>query len=372
MTFKEAIEHYRAGTASDEERQLVEQELEKNQLIAEYLDEQWNDQVPVPAAPIEEMKQVRKTLRRRNVLIVLTSLVLTAALLLGTVYIVIPAVETLYWDPAVTSYGTPYSTDLELMLAAYTELFCPDLNISSVTAARSGFAAYDIIIQYWNNHRGGEGHFASGTIDKGELSLPMGFLDMCAVNIFDRATYPFFPAREGHLEEIREKLAELPDYMTIVAAVSFPEDKSMEEILEFNDRLIDGQVGWTAIRTGPLDEQILPLCGMNIFQWGTPRMEANEYYPCLDTKSVEMTPGNLETHFKSLLRFSADQAANGTGIPNEYRIGRCYYTDVLQYVEENGVYSYGGYVSGTPETFLALIESGAVSRVWIEDVWISV
>lgn len=33
-----------------------------------------------------------------------------------------------------------------------------------------------------------------------------------------------------------------------------------------------------------------------------------------------------------------------------------------------GIYSYGCYVVGTPETFLALIESGAVSQVWIQDL----
>ena len=51
MTFKEAMEHYRAGTASTEERKLVEQELEKNQLIAEYLDEQWDDRITAPPPP---------------------------------------------------------------------------------------------------------------------------------------------------------------------------------------------------------------------------------------------------------------------------------------------------------------------------------
>lgn len=372
MTFREAMEHYRTGTASEEERQLVEQELEKSQLITEYLDEQWDDRITAPVASIEEMKQVRKTLRRRNILIVLTSLILAAALLLGTIYIGIPAVESLYWNPAATSYGTPHSTDLELMLATYAELFCPDININSVTASKKGFAAYDISIQYWNAYRGGDNLFANGTIEKGELSLPIGLLSQVPVNIFDRATYPFVAAEESRRQAVYDKLSDLPEYVTVVAAVSFPEDKSIEEILAFQDSLIDGHVGWTAIRTSPLDKQMLPLCGMNIYRWGTSRTEANEYYAYLDTKSVEITPENLETHFKSLLRFSADQVEQGTGIPEEHRMGQCYYTDVLKYVEENGIYSYGCYVSGTPETFLALIKSGSISQVWIEDIWISV
>ena len=96
MTFKEAMEHYRAGTATEEQRQMVEEELEKSKLIAEYMDAQWEEETIIPAAPMEEMKQVRKNLRRRNVLIVLTCLVLVATLLLATVYIGIPAAESHY------------------------------------------------------------------------------------------------------------------------------------------------------------------------------------------------------------------------------------------------------------------------------------
>lgn len=371
MTFKEAMEHYRAGTATEDERQLVEQELEKNQLITEYLDEQWDDQVTVPVDPVEEMKQVRKTLRRRNMLIVLTSLILVAALLLGTIYIGIPAAESLYWDPTTTSYGTPYFTDLELMLAAYDELFCPDINIIRVGAEKNGFANYDVLVQYMNAYRGGDTNFAIGKAEKGELTLPVGLLRQCAVNIFDRATYPFYEISPDRKQRIYDKLSQLPDYVTVVAAVSFPEDKSMAEILEFQDNLIDGHVGWTAIRTSPLEEQVLPLCGMDISQHGSVRAEINAYYPCFDIKGMEITGETLETHFKSLLQFSAAQKKDNTGLAEAY-YWNFNYTGWLEYVEENGIYSYGCYVSGSPDTFLALIESGAVSQVWIEDAWIRI
>ncbi len=372
MTFKEAMEHYRAGTATEEERQLVEAELEKNRLIAEYLDEQWEEPAQIAEASVEEMKKVRKSLRKRSTLTVLVSTIVIAALLLGTVFIGIPAAERIYWDPNTTSYGTAYSTDLELMLAVYAELFCPNSRIFSTNAAKTGFASYSISIQYWDAYRGGESLFTTATLEKGELMFPVDFLQTCPVNIFDRATYPFYPQSGPRLQEIHDKLAALPEYVTVLAAVSFPEDKSMEEILEFQDSLISGHVGWTAIRTSPLDKQLLPLCGMDIYQSGTVRIEANKYYPCLDTKEVEITAANLETHFKSLLQFSADQVAAGTGIDTRYTIQESYYTQVLNYVEENGIYSYGCYVSGTPETFLALIDSGAVSQIWIEDVWISI
>lgn len=371
MTFKEAMEHYRAGAATEEERLLVEQELEKSQLIAEYLDEQWGEKITVPVAPIEEMKQVRKTLRRRNMLIVLTSLVLAAAILLATVYIGIPAAESRYWDPSKNSYGTTYCDDLELMLAAYAELFCPDVNICSVTSDRTGFARHDITIQYWDANRGGDSRYAFGTINKDVLDIPQGILRHCPVNIFDRATYPFYPAPENWKKNVTEKLEQLPEYITVTVAVSFPEDKSMEELLAFRDSLENGSIGWAGIRTALDTEQLLPLCGMNPFGGGVVRSEINDHYPSFDLTTDSITPENLAAHFQALLQFSADQVTAGTGIDERYTIHESYYTQALEYVEENGVYSYGCYVTASPAAILALIESGAVSQVWIEDIWIS-
>lgn len=371
MTFKEAMEHYRAGTATQEERQLVEEELEKSKLIAEYLDAQWEEEVSVPVAPVEEMKQVRKSLRKRNVLIVLTSLVLVAALALATVYIGIPAAERRYWDPTQNSYGMTHYNDLELMLAAYTELFCPGINLIGATFSKTGFAKYDITLQYWDANQGGDNRYAFGTIDKGVLGIPQGVLHHCSINIFDRATYPFYPAGENWKENVTKKLEQMPEYVTVTAAISFPEDKSMEELLEFRSSLEHVFVGWVGIRTAPESEQLLPLCGMNPFAGGVIRSQINGHYPCFDLKGDYYTPENLTAHFQSLLQLSADQVDTGTGIDVRYTIYESFYTQVLDYVAENGVYSYGCYVSASPAAILALIESGAVSQVWIEDIWIS-
>ena len=371
MTFKEAMEHYRAGTATEEQRQLVEEELEKSKLIAEYLDAQWEEEAIIPAGSVEEMKQVRKSLRKRNVLIVLTSLVLVAALALATVFAGIPAAESRYWDPAQNSYGMTHYNDLELMLAAYAELFCPDVNLIGATSDKTGFAKYDITLQYWDANKGGDSRYVFGTIDKGVLDIPQGVLRHCSVNIFDRATYPFYPAGENWKENVTKKLEQLPEYVTVTAAVSFPEDKSMEELLEFRSSLERGYVGWVGIRTAPESEQLLPLCGMNPFVGGVIRTKINDYYPCFDLKQGYCTPESLSAHFQSLLQLSADQVRAGTGIDERYTIHESFYTQVLKYVAENGVYSYGCYVCASPAAILKLIESGAVSSVNIEDIWIS-
>lgn len=371
MTFKDAMAHYRAGTASEEERALVEEELEKNRLIAEYLDEAWDDSTIAEDVPVQEMKAVRNHLRRRNVIIVLTSLVLTAALLLGVVYVGIPAAESLYWDPNTRELGLEHSTDLEMTIAAYAELLCPDLNIATVHATHTGFASYDISIQYWNSHKGGDSLFSSARLEKDELTFATGFIRMESINIFERASYPVYSLDAMAKTGIYSKLSDLPDYVTITAAVSFAEDKSMEDLVDLQNRLENAYIGWTGIRNSPENEQLLPLCGMDPYGSGTYRKGYDDRYPCLDSKSMVATAQNLEEHFTSLLRYSADQVAKGEGIPEYGHSGDCYYTEVLDYVEENGIYSYGCYITGSPKAILALLDSGEITQAWVEDAWIN-
>ena len=47
MTFRELLDKYRAGQTSEEERALVEAELEKSEAIADYLAEQVEDALGV-------------------------------------------------------------------------------------------------------------------------------------------------------------------------------------------------------------------------------------------------------------------------------------------------------------------------------------
>ena len=175
MTFKTAMEHYRTGTASPEECRLVEAELDKFQLISEYLDRS----CPEPAPPREpsrrELKRLRRNLRRRNTVLVLTSLILAAALLFGTFRCAIPYLEShLYWDPNTVSYGTQLDTDLGLTLFAYSELFCPNMCVESVTATHTGFASYSILAESFSFPRG-ERRYGYASLEKGKLSIQQNF-----------------------------------------------------------------------------------------------------------------------------------------------------------------------------------------------------
>ena len=371
MSFKEIFERYRNNTASDEELALVEEELEKYKLITEYLDEDW-DVTPVmltDEAPLQDMKKIRKNMRKRNALIVTTSIVLCMVIFLTSWLIVIPTMERHYWNPEHNNTGVAYSTDLEAMLAVYAELVTPDTGIGKVTSSKTGFATYDLNIQYWQYKvNGNDRLYTKANIVKGELELPAGFLNTVPVNIFTRGTYPYITENLHYTSSY--KLLELPEYVTITAAVSFKEDMSMEELIQFEDSLLDGYINWVGIRNSAVDVQLVPLCGFMPNQSGYVRDELNTTYPCLEIKGLERTADNFEEHFKSMLRFMDDQYNLGTCLELSGKSNdKSYYREVLEYVEANGIYSYGCYVTATPETFAQILSKkfSPVEQIWIQD-----
>lgn len=366
MDFKQAYDHYRDGTACEEERRFVEEEIEKYQLIAEHLDAEW-DTPEVLDTPQKDMKKVRRNLRKRSTATVLTCFLLAAALIFSAM-----GVERLFWNPEENTYDIEYHTDLEFTLAAYAELFCPEVNIAGISSSRTGFATYQIAVQHWNSAKGGDTSSTYGTIERNKLTLPVDLLRTCPVNIFENACYPVYIMDEEFKQDTAEKLSNLPDYIQVKAAVSFSEDMDMEQLLEFESQLEDAYLVWVGIRNCPEDEQRFPLSGIAPFIGGIVKEGLNAHYPNFDVSRPDLTGTDLETHFKSLLQYSKDQAARGRGLSADFWNGSGYYNDVLDYVEENGIYTYGAFIVGPPQLFLDLMDKGIASQVWPTDGWLNI
>lgn len=320
----------------------------------------------------EELKLIRRNMRRRNARIVLLSLTLAAGLLLGIIFIAIPAVEKLFWNPEANTHSIDYTNDLGLTMIAYSELFTPSQTVSSVSSERTGVASYSLSVQMYDNYGLHDINYRTAALKRGLLEFAPGFWDYQSVNTFERASYPEYDMGAEFEQRTRESLTKLPDYVSIRALVSFPEDLSMEELIAFRDTLDDGYIEWVGVRNSPEDTQCYPLCGMKPFMGGIVWNQVNDIYPCFDIKGVDIKAENLETHFKSLLKLSLDQYNAGTGIEVGYNHYDNYYQGVLEYVEENGVYTYGCYVVGAPQLLLDLLNSGAASQIWLQDAWIDI
>ena len=93
MDFKTAMEHVRDGTATEEERRLVDSEVDKYLLITEHLDARWEREAPPMPEVLPELKQLRTKLRRRNAVLILTCLLLVAAIAAAAAAYIAPRME---------------------------------------------------------------------------------------------------------------------------------------------------------------------------------------------------------------------------------------------------------------------------------------
>lgn len=333
----------------------------------------WGDFTP-PMESETEIKKIKTSLRKRNWKIIFTSIILIAALLTGTIYGVTPAVESLYWDPFDCTVAEGIS-DLNLVLSAYTELFQPGWEIETVSSGRTEFATYELSIIRYDIAKS-ERAYLTGILEKNQLGWDYRFISARpALDLFDRASYPFYPMLDDERANTVEKLSQLPEYVTVEAAISFAEDLNMEQVIAFREEY-SLPITWVAIRNAPMDVQHLPLCGMDPFTGGAIYFDVNEKYPQFGVDlsgslNFVYTGEVLEQHFKSLLQLSSDQLEADRGA-RVYGGDRNYYTEVLEYVEENGVYSYGCIVYTTPQTLLKLLENEQVSQIKLMDGWIDI
>lgn len=313
-----------------------------------------------------EIRKIQKTIRRRSWKNITISVVLAAVLLVVSVFGIIPWAESLYWNPEETSYRD--ATDLEITLDAYTELFNPGYSTLWVTDHRTGFASYELEIQF-RSKANGEILSVGGSLERNDLRMD-------EMHLFpDGKNYPIhkpgpndMPPPPSETEALREKLSSLPEYVRLEATLSFPELLSMEELVRFMtaaamDPVTNNMdITWVAVEGG------VAHCGMSF--WG------GSSYPLLDldyrcfSGPAAMNQESLEHHFKSLVRYCADQIEKGRGIPPYGNEG--VYTDILEYVEENGVMTYGVVVTATPQALLSLMDSEQVYEIRLVDGWIDV
>ena len=334
----------------------------------------WEELPPLPDVAAE-MKKIRRSLRKRNFLIVCTCLILVAALAFGIIQYGIPALEQRYWDPNTSTYLED-TTDLELTLAAYTELFCPGYSIFSVESIKSGFATHSITVtfNYWNDYDKRLGITQQAAVlSKNELTFPVGFWDACTDDYLNTVG-------EGGLDYMASRtlsaLREYPDYVHVLARVHFPEDLDTEEAISFcyttdyrgSGRPIKYNVIWFNIRNSEKGEHLFPKCGFDPNFYGPSDWRLDSEYPYLDGYSGT---ASIDDHFMSMLRFLQDQLDKGTGFLPPDCSSESYYTDSLNYVEENGVMSYEAYVMGTPDALSQRYEKGAIDGILLCDAWIS-
>jgi hypothetical protein len=384
MNFKELIEKYKQGNASEEEIKIIEEEIEKYEAIEEYLAGNMELDFISSNEDTEnkdESKYLKRSVNRRLRKVILTSVSIVLAIYLGIFYIISPIIDSMYYNPNRITVGE-VNDDLYFDLQVFTELNMPGYGLSSPVIAESlGFGNYDI---YYGRSKQftQEKEVLNMKIKRGKLThlteslypeVFINFLTYTQPEVFDENSI------ERKNERVMSHLKQLNPVSYVAAYLTFDRDLTMEEFRElewdYPVRFI-----WAGIRTEPEDEEYKKITGFRIdnnFVSQSGDSPDKEKYPAFDyhewlrdnggVTTVSNTPKAYELHYKSLLRYMVDReeaVLTFEMMPIKYE----YYKSALKYVEENGVNTYGVLVFANPDDLIDLVENGPIENLEIDEV----
>ena len=139
MSFRELLERYRTGAATEAERALVEAELEKSAAISDYLAEGLEAELTGEGAhrtseETEPARRVRRIVNRRLGRVAVLSAAVVLAVLLGVRLVVSPLAESFCYQPNARSVGQAGDEreDIWYDLSAFYELIMPGRSVRDI------------------------------------------------------------------------------------------------------------------------------------------------------------------------------------------------------------------------------------------------
>lgn len=366
MNFKEMFKKYENDTASDVERQIVEEEIEKNKLINEYIVGSLEDLFFEDEDINFEIKERVSSKLRRNILY---SVVIVILLYVSLTVIISPMIDSLYYNPTKVTQGK-IMKDLTFDMVAYTELNVPGYDMMSSLVDQTGYGTYDIILRRNN------------TFDNNEERIPIslkrnereGFFDyLFSYDIepksveSERGMYDY----EMPLNDLKIENNYASVFITFNNSVSLVEARYLEET--YNQIFFK----WMSIDHGNDMYSKIGFKPISSISYGDKPDE--EKYPLffLDDmyKSIMSVDGplemfyaeNYEKHFRTLLNYMIDRE-DFIEVFDKNNTRMKFYKETLEYIDENGIQVEGLLIYGETKDLAKFIESIDVYGIQILDM----
>ena len=391
MKYREVIERYKKGLASEEEKLIVEQEIEKYEAIEEYISDRIDTVFDDLSIPLnneqheEGTKNLNKSVNRRLRKTAFFSAAVIIALVIGIFFIISPLADSFYYNPAKISVGSE-NRDIDFDVYAFSELNLPGYSLSSnVGIEKLGFGEYDIRF-FRTNLFTQESNYVTTNIkrnnkitDQTEIIWHNGFN-------FLNVRYPTGMSIEFvniQKDRVMNHLVRLNPVSYVSANLIFENDLTMEELHELELKYPHIEFIWAGIRV-PKDNTRRDLIGIHlinstkvtvvdrlveekypafhILEWLTSPEGCNSSKMSIEAKAYEL-------HYKSLLQYMIDRK-EATDVL-DYHDKLSYYKSALEYAEENGVKTYGVLVYSNAEDLIPLIENESIKTLELNEVMAS-
>lgn len=379
MSYKKKFEAYLDGMLDEEKAMEIEEDLERARVISDYLDEELDDKLfdeddnqeeKVEITDKEEelknliQRAVNKKLRKLG--IVVGSIVLTIVLFL--MFGLSPIMNKIYYNPG--ELLGDFSSVIDLPLAVYTELHTANKWFNYTNITPEGYGKYNLKVGYQFN---GVIEDFYVTMDKGKF---VGYYeDMLKSNLFGNSftrgtEYNYF---EPNDEYVLEELRKLPDTAIVEAAVSFPKDLDLKELEKLQKEYNDFHITYIPVRVTDTSHQVMDYFGIEPTGTGIifdKEAYDEEKYPLLELAHApgrEITPEQKEIHFKSMLKYMAEAKEFNEAINSHID-----YKSALEFVEENGIKTFGVVVKMPVNELMKLRQDGAVENILVTDAKLSI
>ena len=425
MKYKELIELYKSGRLSEEERKKIEEDIEKQEAISEYLypDEEINEEMSkdetrenVSEKENEFVRLIRKSIRKAFIKmgLAVTAAVLVVIVLMMT--IMPKAIDLFYYNPSTTgNYSEPegvggYRERFGLDLSVYTELVAPFNYLDSVEVVSEGYGNYSFNTYPSMRMYGENRKKYAGNIRKGRITFydPLA-LERTADNMFEWQTgnnnynesltkqlerlkteylktegrgieeeggeLRFASSFGGDRNDTKESIKGLSDGRLYRAYITFDNILTYKEAIDFEAKYELGH-SWVGIvndRDGNND-----FMGMNT-GIGATRGKSPAKYPYIfgyegtgegitfkELKNEE----NAKKHYISLLNYLKDNSSFTDMMDSymdSYMDRKTKLDRALAYVNEHGLKVYGMAVKAEKKDLLKLIEDERVFGIGIEE-----
>ncbi|MGO1590231.1 MAG: anti sigma factor C-terminal domain-containing protein, partial [Alkalibacterium gilvum] len=403
MNFKDVMRRYKEGTATEEEKEFVEKELEKFATIEDYYAEELPDEFMSDreseneeelVSSQSETTNINKIVNRRLGKVVLVSVLIVILLYVGIFYGLSNIVDQFYFDPTEESQSNEEgltNIDFQFDMDALISLNMPGYVNGSFTIEESkGFGTYETgyflknlftqndTLHFVDIKRGIPQNFYGGIFD----SIPRFSIDEAFRDIIrpfpEEASDQSVDIKEEFKQRFNSKtieyMEELNDLSYVSMTIAFEEDLNMSELYQLTEEHPELDFKWAGVRTVEpgtrwRDDQPMHLIGFvpDINAEPSSNMEPDsDKYPLFNLNDIFFDAGNrspkeilsegYQTHFTSRLSWLKDHEKFVEIF--DYNAAKTeFYADALDYVEDNGVETYGVLVYGTAEAFSESLES---------------
>lgn len=387
MSFKDIFEKYKNGTATDEEVKIVEEEIEKNELINDYLSENIFGKIDNLDINEEDTKAIKKAVNRKFMKINLISVLSVIVVLFSINYLVLPGYNSLFYNPSGKINNELNQNQLLIDMSAFTELHFPGYSTNEAEVEALGLGKYDLRINQQNEFTN-ENIIFNGKVVRNKLVTQNNNLYMFpAINIFydkdnksvmyqeEDGSFISHQSKEDK-ELLTSNVKKLPNGSVISSYISFNKELSIDELKELQEKY-DFKARWVAVQTN--DRYIRTKFGFNPIGSGVVLAEgtlSDKIYPHFELANsndkIRYETETLEAHFKTLLKYMSSRENFMETFFNVNGMSTHMYSEALKYVEANGVKVYGILLYSDVDTFLNIVEDENIYSISIDNAKFSI